>query len=185
MDPLKTLLNFIREKDDDNERAELRRYLFDHPRRFVEVYGVDCAAFRLAIVQVEGEREQVLKSRRRERLSSAQFEVAQRAACEIAETAFWSDELLCVDLGSLLETAITDPTDLLVFVLDADESISIPMRLLIGLQSLGLNELLAFVTPLGLHVCWRETGRLNFRSEPDRWAKRIIFTAPARSAVAA
>jgi hypothetical protein len=178
MDPLMPLLNFIRRKEDEEERTELRRYLFDHPRRFTKVYGVKREAFRLAIVLAEVDRDWLTRSR----LSHEAFDAAQAAASEIARASYWEGAVLRVELMSILLRALTSHGDLLVFVLGADAFVFIPMRPLLGLQALLRHDMWASVTPMGLHVRW-DSGQLDFPSEPARHAKRIIFTAPARISV--
>jgi len=194
MDPLKNLLTFIKLKDNEDERCEVRSHVLDHLDDYAPAFGVSIDTLRDALTSVDDDRALVKrlkstidshKSKAREKKLTTKSSTAQASADALASVAYWEGEQLHFDLLSLLASALTKPGDLMVFDLGDEREVCIPMRLLIDLDRLERSDLTAYVTREALVVRWGANGRMRLISKPEPSASRIIFTAPARSSVAA
>ncbi len=192
MRALNDLRRFIKAKNNDEERAEIRAYLLGNAHDLSEAFGVSVDAFREAVSNVADDVE--LSIRMLDGIRSAakdqrrgKYEKLVRSAQQSAEilgaVAFWRGERAEIDVTSLLSCALTRRDDVLVFVADTF-AVGIRMAPLFDLRKLGRMDLTGWVDAKGFHVRW-STGGLNFVPTLDPHAARIIVPLAGRARFAA
>jgi hypothetical protein len=195
MKALRDLRKFILIKCAEGNQAEVRSYVRDNLDTIAYSFNVPAEAIMGALEsqQDDGElaarlletilrAEEVLRKGQRQRRAKA----AQESATVLASSVQWQGEKACIDMPSLLASALTRRQDMLVFTGD-DLTVSIPMAPLLDLSKIARvrADLAGFVDKHGLHLRWK-TGALNLRSQVNDKALRIVVHLPARApAVAA
>jgi len=188
---LKHLQNFIRAKDNDDERSEIRAYADEHADTLAEAFGVSVQSFTSGVAFVGddaklatrllAEIKRVSQARTAEK-RTARASAAQASADVLGSAAQWDGAVAHVDIVSLVASALTSPRDLLVFEAAAfDAPVAIPMSSLCDLQRLDRADFTAFVDAAGLHIRWA-TGGLNLLPVVDDSAERVTVHLPPHPA---
>ena len=188
---LKHLQNFIRAKDNDDERREIRAYAIEHAQVLAEAFGVTVRSFtsgvafvghdpKLAARLVAEIKRVVGDDRTARRVARASS--AQMSADVLGSAAWWRGAEAHVDIVSLVASVLTSPRDLLVFEGSAfDAPVAIPMAPLFDLARLERADFWAFVDRHGLHIRW-STGGLNLLPVVDDRAERVTVHLPSHPA---
>jgi hypothetical protein len=186
---LKHLQSFIRAKNTDDERGEIRDYVTETASVLADAFGVHVSAFKAAIAGIRDDGKlatrllaEVDRTRRveRDRKKGRRHEAAQASADVLGAASFWVGDAAVVDVVSLVASALTNPRDLLVFDAEAFEApVAISMAPLVRLAKLDRADFSAMVDARGLHVRW-STGGLNLVPVVDPDAERIVVRLPAR-----
>ncbi len=188
MDLLGKVLSYIGSRDHE-ERVLLRTHAFLEADHFATLLRIGRAEFLDALMQVEPEDEDASLMRQFVRVCTAkpwEWEhpdkryLAMAAANEVGRRARWRRDRAHFSFQRVISTVITDATDLLVFEAE-DFSVSVPMRVLIQLGSLGRSDLRACVSASGLEVKWGMQGSFLFPSAPEPCTAQIVLPLPARA----
>jgi hypothetical protein len=191
---LRFLKHFIRAKNNDEERAEIRAYALENRTELAAALGIAPQAYKDTVHRIDDDERlaralleaiKVAARRRRAYRVADREAAAQQSADVLASAAYWRDGCLVVDIVSLLATVLTRPSDLLVFTSDAwPDPVAIPMEPLFRLAKLERVDLSAYVTERGLHVRWT-TGGLLLHPFADPNASRIVVADPTAGKAAA
>lgn len=190
---LQGLARFVRAKDVDGEREEIRAYVLANAADLAEAFGISEDTFRAGIERVDDDARlaarllaEVKRAAKENRTARAAERVrtAQESADTLGSFASWAGDAAHVDVVSLLASVLTSRADSIVFMADAF-TVSIPMDRLFDLARLERFDLLAWVDAKGLHVRWA-SGGLNFRTvKPDPKGATIYVHLPPRAAARA
>ncbi len=188
---LKHLQNFIRAKDNDDERSEIRAYAIEQAETLAEAFGVSVRSFMSGVAFMGNDAKlakrllaEIKRMAGDERTAKrlARTSTAQASADVLGSAARWESGVAHVDVVSLVASALTSPRDLLVFEAAAfDAPVAIPMAPLFDLARLERADFSAFVDRFGLHIRW-STGGLNFLSVVDDRAERVTVNLPPHPA---
>ncbi len=186
---LKHLQNFIRAKNTDDERGEIRAYVKEHAAELAEAFGVSLRSFVSGVDFVGDDAKlaerlvaEIKRSRETKRAAhrTARAGTAQASADVLGAASYWDRDRAVVDIVSLVASTLTSPRDLLVFEARRfDTPVAIPMAPLFDLARLERADFSAFVDAEGLHVRWA-TGGLNLLPVIDDHAERVIVHLPPR-----
>lgn len=173
--------------------GRLREYVIENAADLADAFGVTEPAFVAGIARELDDarlaRRLLAEAKRAGRenrgvRTAQRIRSAQGAADALGRLAEWEGDRATVEILSLLASALTTRSDVLVFEAGTFR-ISIPMARLFELRRLGRSDLWAFVDPTGLHIRW-PSGGLNFLSvKPEPKASTVTVHLRARAVSAA
>jgi hypothetical protein len=188
MRTLQNLARFIRAKDTDEERHEIREYVTTYAADLAEAFGMPEDTFTAGIVTETDDARlarrllfgvKTAQKERRDHRAAARIATAQASADVLGSVAVWEGDRASIDVMSVLASCLTCRSGVLIFTCDAF-TVSIPMSCLFDLVRLDRFDLTGYVDAKGLHVRWG-SGGLNFCSRLDANAERILVHLPARA----
>jgi hypothetical protein len=190
MKALRDLRRFILAKSNAEEQHEIREYVQENLCELARDFCVTTDTVAKALEDVQDDASLAVRmletirrseAKQRDLRKVGRSKAAQASAEALASMARWEGEHVHVDIVSLLSSALTKRTDLLVFTSDQFSSVGIYMAPLFDLAKLKRQDLTAFVDANGLHIRWK-TGGLNLRPQLDPSAERIVMALPAKAA---
>jgi hypothetical protein len=193
MRALDQLARFIRAKDTDDERHEIRGYVQENSRQLAEEFSISEDALRSGIEREADDARlarrllaEVDRTRREGRTAKTaeRMRKAQEAADAVGATARCREDCWEIDLGTLLACAVTDRSHVLVFTADGF-TVGTRMRPLFQFRQLRRRDAWAFVDAKGFHIRWGLAGGLNLPPcvEPNA-SKIYVNLAPAAACAA-
>ena len=192
MKALQNLALFIRAKDTDDERHEIREYVATHVEELAHAFDLPVAVFQTTVEAIEEDARLAEQLRHdikaaqvdhRYQKATARITAAQTSADVLGSVVVWENDRAVLDIVSLLASALTSRSDALIFSSEAF-TVAIPMSPLFDVRRLDRFDLTGYVDARGLHIRWR-TGGLNFCPHLDRSAPQVIVHLPARAAILA
>jgi len=212
MKPIDALKRFVTAKEDErlsgNQLAveEIRAYVSENLDDIAEAFGYpgQAQSFRENVSRLEDENvgKRLLGQIKAHKAKLAEARVvdvganAQKAADAVGASATWAGDRATIDLGALLEGALSSRSEFIEFANPAGWTVKVPQEPLFRLKALRatVKNATAYVDKDGLHVRWirnlaqelgwKPAGGLNLVAPPSAKGWTAVVNLPARPEVA-